>query len=124
MLKKLSAKIRRWITTPQNALQMLACGLAETVPPHDLTITRLSVTEMRIRTYWKIHGYLPASLADLPILEGRDNTTIDGWGKAIKYIIIGTSVITLSSSGPEAAAGGMGLNQDILVTFDANEEMT
>ena len=100
---------------------MFACNLIETIPPRDLTVTRIGVTEIRIRAYWKTHKQLPDRLSDLPILKGRDNATIDGWGRAIKYDVTGTSTVTLSSFGSDGTVGGTGLNQDIVVTFDANK---
>jgi hypothetical protein len=100
---------------------MCACNLIETIPPHDLTVTRIGVIETRIRAYWKANGQLPAHLSDLPVLTGRDNATIDGWGRAIRYDITGTSTVTLSSFGADGTAGGTGPNQDIRVTFDAGK---
>ena len=86
------------------------------IPPRDLTVTRIGVSEARIRSYWKANGHLPASLSDLPILEGRDNSTIDAHGRPILYQITGATTVTLSS------AGGAGLHEDIVVSFDAAQE--
>lgn len=124
MLKPLLSKVWTWIAILPNALLMFACNFIEMIPPRDLTVTRIGITEIRIRAYWKAHGQLPARLSDLSILKGRDNATIDGWGRAIKYYVTGTSTVTLSSFGADGAAGDTGLNQDILVTFDANNEMS
>jgi hypothetical protein len=103
---------------------LLTCArwLIGTIPPRDLTVTRIGVTEVRIRSYWKAHGQLPASLSDLPILEGRDNSTIDGWGRPIKYDVAGTAIVTLSSLGADGTAGGSGLDEDIIVSFDASQD--
>jgi hypothetical protein len=92
------------------------------IPPRDLTIMRMGVTEVRIRLYWKANEQLPASLSDLPILEGRDNSTIDGWGRAVEYGIRGTTTVTLSSRGPDRMAGGTGVNEDIIVMFDVSDD--
>lgn len=110
-----------WIAILPNVLLLLACGLVETIPPRDLTVTRIGVTEIRIRAYWKTHGKLPSRLSDLPILKGRDNAMVDGWGRAIRYDVTGTSIVTLSSLGADGTAGGTGLNQDLLVTIDASK---
>ena len=99
-----------------------ARNLIGMIPPRDLTITRIDVTQIRIRSYWKANGQLPASLSDLPILEGRDNSTIDGWGRPIKYNVTGTTTVSLSSLGAGGTAGRTGLNEDIVVTFDANKD--
>lgn len=96
--------------------------IGETIPPRDLTVMRIGVTEIRIRSYWKAIGHLPESLSELPILEGRDNSTIDGWGRQIKYDVTGTTTVTLSSLGADGTAGGTDLNEDIKVAFDANKD--
>lgn len=108
-------KVSKWIWA-------LLGNVVETIPPRDLTVTRIRVTEVRIRDYWKTHGRLPASLLDLPLLEGRDNATTDGWGQPIKYDVTEPSTVTLSSVSADHADGGTGLNQDIIVMFDANKE--
>lgn len=122
MLKEIVSNVWTWITIVPMALLMFTCHLVETISPRDLTVTRIGVTEVRIRAYWKTHKQLPDHLSDLPILKGRDNATIDGWGRAIKYDVIGASTVTLSSFGADGAAGGTGLNQSVLVTFDANKD--
>ena len=104
------------------SLLAFAGYLIGAIPPRDLTITRIGVTEVRIRSYWKANGELPASLSELPHLEGRDNSTIDGWGRPIKYEVAGTTTVTLSSLGADGAAGGTGLNEDIVVAFDVSQD--
>ena len=94
-------------------------NLIEIIPPRDLTVTRIAITGIRIRAYWKANGKLPASLSDLPMLKGRDDSTIDGWGRPIKYDVTGTATVTLSSLGADGVADGTGLNDDIIVSFDA-----
>ena len=120
-MKALLSKVWALFTMLPNALLTFGCSLIEEIPPRDLTVTRIGVTEIRIRSYWETHGQLPARLSDLPILKGRDNSTIDGWGRAIRYDVAGTSIVTLSSFGADGVAGGEGLNQDIIVTFDVNK---
>jgi hypothetical protein len=101
------------------SLLLLSRNTIGTIPPRDLTVTRMDVIEIRLRSYWKANGRLPASLSDLPILEGRDNSTIDGWGMPIKYSATGTTTVILLSLGAGGAAGGTGLNEDIIIEFDA-----
>lgn len=100
----------------------LAGYLIGAIPPRDLTVTRIGVTKVRIRSYWKANGQLPASLSDLPLQKGRDNSTVDGWGWPIKYDVAGTTIVTLSSLGADGAVGGTGLDEDIVVTFDASQD--
>ncbi|MDT4861087.1 hypothetical protein FQZ97_956780 [compost metagenome] len=76
---------------------------------------------MRIRAYWKTHGRLPSTLSDLPPLPGRDNATVDAWGRDIQYRVNGTSSVTLASLGADGTAGGTGEDEDIVVSFDASE---
>ncbi|MGH4023249.1 MAG: hypothetical protein ACRDRV_01550 [Pseudonocardiaceae bacterium] len=92
-------------------LRTLARNLIGTIPPRDLTATRIAITETRISSYWKAHGRLPARLSDLPALKRRDNSTIDGWGRPIAYRVSGT-VVTLSSSDA---------NDTIEVVFDVGK---
>lgn len=124
MLKPLLSNVWTFITKLPNTMLMFASNLIEMVPPRDLTVTRIRVTELRIRIFWKAHGRLPVRLSDLQILKGRDNATIDGWGRAIKYDVTERSIVTLSSFGADRATGGTGLNQDIVVTFDVNDANT
>ena len=97
-------------------------NLKGTIPPRDLTLTRIHITEVRIRAFWKTHGYLPANLALLQVLKGRDNTTKDGWGREINYEIIGASTVILSSVGDDELADRSELNRSIRVIFNVNEE--
>lgn len=108
-------KIWKWIWN-------LLSNFIETIPPRDLTITRIRITELRIRDYWDKHGRLPASLSDLPLLKGRDNTTMDGWGQPIKYSVKGTSIVTLSSLNADWVDSDARFEQDISVTFDVSKE--
>ena len=68
------------------------------IPKRDLTKTRIVITEQRIRLFWEKNGKLPASLANLPLLPGRDNETTDAWGRELDYKVEG-DIITLSSPG-------------------------
>ena len=72
-------KLRSW------ARALLRLPFIETIPLRDLTVTRMHITEMRIRDYWRIHGRLPRSLDELPALKNRDDETTDGWGQPIEY---------------------------------------
>lgn len=100
---------------------MLPFGLIETIPPRDLTVTRMGITEMRIRTYWSVHGHLPERLDQLALLKDRDNTTTDGWGRPIEYVVTAPSTVTLISHATDEVGGGTGLNQIIQVAFHADK---
>jgi hypothetical protein len=122
MVKKLLSKFWALITVIQNVLLMGACQIIETVPPRDLTVTRMGVIEVRIKAYRKSHGRLPERLSDLPTQKGRDNAITDGWGRDIQYRISGASMVTLSSLGADRKPGGEQKNAEIIVTFDASKD--
>lgn len=105
----------------RNALLRVSRLFIATISPRELTITRIGVTRVRIKAYWKAHGRLPPSLSDLPPTPGRDNATVDGWGRNLLYGVTGPSSVTLSSLGADGAAGGTGADEDIVVSFDASE---
>lgn len=105
----------------RNALLGVSRLFVATIPPRDLTITRIGVTRVRIRAYWKTHGRLPPKLSDLPPSPGRDDATVDAWGREILYQVTGSSTVTLTSLGADGASGGAGLDEDIVVRFDASE---
>jgi hypothetical protein len=58
----------------------------------------------------------------LPVLERRDNSTIDGWGHPIHYDITGATMVTLSSPGAGRSTGGPGAGGEIIVAFDASKD--
>lgn len=109
-----------WLLIPLLLVALLVMyGCVETIPPRDLTVTRIRVTEGRLRAYWGANGALPAHLSDLPRTPGRDDSTVDGWGRDISYQRSGASAVTLSSLGADGAPGGVDLDKDIVVSFDA-----
>lgn len=115
MADSISLKVLKWIWL------LLGCVIG-TIQPHDLTVTRMGITQLRIRAYWKTHGKLPTALSDLPLLNGRDNETTDGWGRPIKYDAVAQAIVTLSSLRADARSDDEGPSEDIKVTFDAAEE--
>ena len=106
----------------QKLLLTLTQNVIKMVPPRDLTVTHMYLTKLRIRLYWKTTGRLPTSLSDLPTLESRDNSTIDGWGRSIKYDITGATTVTLSSLGADGTAGDAYSNEVLTVLFDVSKD--
>jgi hypothetical protein len=99
-------------------------GLAETIPPDALTRTRMTVTEVRIRSYYAGASTLPNSLAVLPVTDAaRDNNVTDGWGRPMQYRVEGTKV-TLTSFGRDGRPGGRGKDSDIVTTFSVQQAST
>jgi hypothetical protein len=84
---------------------------------NDMTVTRIKITEQRIRLFWKENGKLPSNLADLPILPSRDNKTTDGWGQELEYQIEGNT-ITLSSRGKPGVTAIVRSDRGATNTFD------
>lgn len=121
MVKEPSSRLSACLGVLRNALLGISRLFIATISPRDLTITRIGVTRVRIRAYWKTHGRLPPGLPDLPPSPGRDNATVDGWGRALLYQVKGRSTVTLTSLGADGTAGGTGLDEDIVVSFDASE---
>jgi hypothetical protein len=56
------------------------------------------VLKRRILRYAREHGRLPASLSDLPPMQGYDNSERDAWFRPIAYDVDDEGVVTLSSS--------------------------
>ena len=121
MPNDMPTKLGTRIWSVLKTLLTLPFNLIETIPPRDLTVTRIRITEIRIRAYWNAHGHLPERLEDLEPLKNRDNATTDGWGRPIQYAVTAPSTVTLTSLGDEGAARDDGLNQIIQVTFQADE---
>lgn len=64
---------------------------------------------------------LPATLADaLPEGGRRAEFLRDGWGRPIRYLVVGETV-TLRSLGADGEPGGRGQDSDIELTFDVAE---
>jgi hypothetical protein len=115
-------RIAFWLlvtVTVMLVLTVLAC--VETVPPGDLTRTRMTVIEKRIRDYAAAHHRLPDNLSQLPKPAGnRDDSIVDGWGHPIQYIKVGNKV-TLLSLGKDGSAGGSDQDAGIKVTFTISD---
>ncbi len=123
MVRSVDSSAWRWISVVSSTVLIVACSVIETIPPRDLSVTRIGVIESRLRAHWAAHGRLPGDLAELPVVQGRDSATIDGWGRAIRYDVAGTTV-TLTSLGADGAEGGTDSDRDIVVSFDVGDDRT
>lgn len=99
---------------------VILIALADRIPPGALTRTRMDITQQRILAYVAAHRRLPASLLELPKVQGRDSEISDGWGRPIRYAVNGRTV-TLSSLGKDGLPGGTGENSDVDLTFAVPE---
>ena len=82
-----------------------------------MTRTRMWVVKRRILAYAHQNNRLPASLAEIPVMPGYDNSIEDGWGRALHYEVSGNGTVTLSSLGRDGLPGGEGDDADIVVKF-------
>jgi len=100
---------------------VVAFLLAEMPSPGSMTRGRMYLIKFRIEDYVAEHGRLPASLSDLPPLEGnRISSIVDGWKRPIHYAVNGHSV-TLLTLGRDGQPGGVGEDADIEITFTVGE---
>lgn len=96
-------------------------SIVDTIPPHSLTATRLTVTQHRIHRYWTAQGRMPAQPTDLPDEPNRDCSLLDGWGRPFHWQSEGQQV-TVWSLGRDGQPGGTGDNEDIEVVFAGQPE--
>jgi hypothetical protein len=61
------------------------------------TATTMWGLKRRILRYAREHGRMPASLSDLPPMQGYSNKTTDAWFRPIAYEVDDEGVVTLSS---------------------------
>ncbi len=96
-----------------------ACCL-DTVPPRSLTHARMTVLKRRILRFAAAQNRLPAALADLPELQGFDNSLTDAWGLPIR-LNVANDVVALVSLGRDGSLGGTGDDADQVGSFPARQ---
>jgi hypothetical protein len=83
----------------------LSLLLIETIPADSLTKTRMIGIERRVNEYYQKNKKLPQSLKELPIPDGKYDTTInDGWNREIIYAV-NDNKIKLISYGKTGESG-------------------
>lgn len=93
------------------------CRIVDTIPPANLTETRLLVTYDRTQKFWHQHRKAPAKPADLPDEKNRDCSMTDGWGRELHWDSDGKSRVRVWSLGRDGKPGGTGDDADIEVEF-------
>ena len=88
------------------------CRILDTIPPPNLTETRLLVTHDRIQDFWKQCGKVPVEPADLPVVKNRDCSLTDGWGRELHWDSDGVSNVKVWSLGRDGKPGGTGEDAD------------
>lgn len=91
------------------------------IPPNSRTKTTIFAVKRRILRYAHTHNHLPADLSVLPVLEGKGNSVLDGWGQPIVYEVDLQENVTLMSFGKDRASGGVNENTDTFCTFPTRD---
>jgi len=87
--------------------------------PRDMTITRMTVTALRIQGFVARHGRMPSSLSELPAEPNKDCETTDGWGRPLRWSYDAANAkFTIWSLGRDGKEGGTGDDEDIYLTND------
>lgn len=94
------------------------------VSPKQETEMALINAHHRILRYWEQHGTLPQRIDDLPLVENRSNSLLDGWGRSLLLESDGVRYVTVSSLGEDGVDGGEGDNATISRTFDTMEAIS
>ena len=100
-----------------SAVVIASCSLVTTVTPHDMSLTAIGETHVRMHLYLREHRECPPSLAELPKRDGYMNRTTDGWNRPLLYSVDDSGIITLSSLGRDGVSGGTGDDRDITRRF-------
>lgn len=104
------------------AIGCIAIGdkVATTIPPKNLTQTRLAITRNRLERYWNEHGAVPTLASQLPQIANRDCSMVDGWGNPFSWESNGRDEVRVLSRGKDRWPGGSGDNADLEMIFQAH----
>jgi Type II secretion system (T2SS), protein G len=91
--------------------------IVDTIPPKNVTETRLGITDNRIQNFWNQHGRVPTKPNELPDVKDRDCSLKDGWGRELNWTSDGTSKVKVWSLGRDGKPGGTGEDADMEVVF-------
>ena len=94
-----------------------SCRIIDTIPPTNVTETRVGVTYNRIQKFWNEHGRVPTTPTELPNEKNRDCSMKDGWGRELHWESDGTSKVKVWSLGRDEKLGGTGEDADMEVEF-------
>jgi hypothetical protein len=92
-------------------------GCTDKITPHDMTVTPMTETFVRINIYAETNRATPPSLDALPKREGYANRTTDGWNRPLLYRVAQDGIITLTSYGADAKPDGTGEHADISMSY-------
>jgi len=112
---------RRWLIACVGALLVLSNMPGFQVPTSAETPGAMHMMKRRILRYAHTHNQLPESVAQLPVIEGYDNRTVDAWGRDIQYEVQGDCLV-LTSYGRDGVVGGAGPDADIIRVFRARDD--
>ena len=86
-----------------------------------MTDGSMHMMKRRILRYAHLHNELPREIKDLPVMEGYSNSTQDGWGREIPFVIKDNTV-TLTSYGKDGQPGGNGDDEDMIGIFSLKDK--
>jgi hypothetical protein len=121
--------VKKWVRGAAGFLGLLVLPLAGLVlmaqmcgiPSRSLTANRMHGMKRRVIRFAEAHGHLPATVDELPELQGFDNSVRDGWWRKITMSVDGNRV-TFTSLGRDNKPGGAGEDADMIAVFDARRE--
>jgi hypothetical protein len=88
-----------------------------TIPPRQLTVTRMTVLGVRIQSFVARHARMPKSLSELPEEPGKDCEVVDAWGRPFRWSYDEASrKFTIWSLGRDGKSGGTGDDADIFLS--------
>ena len=96
-------------------LVCLGCGKPENPAAQRDMKTRNHMAKVytKVAKYYADNGKLPDSLEGLELGDEAKDT----WGRPLTYAKTGDNKFTLSSQGADGAAGGEGMNEDIVKSY-------
>ena len=94
--------------------------LAHSIPPENLTETRLDLAFERIQAYWNLHGKVPKEPSELPDMP--DCSMRDGWGREFHWKSDGKRTVSVWSLGRDGKKGGSGEDEDMVITFEGKRK--
>jgi hypothetical protein len=89
----------------------------DTIPQSAITPSAMTETYVRIGLYYQQHHKLPANLDVLPVRENYANSTVDVWGRPLRYLVDSESTFSLASLGKDGISGGVGEDSDLIQKY-------
>ncbi len=88
-------------------ITLAGCHIDAT-PQSAITPSAMTETYVRVGLYYQQNKKLPANLDVLPVRENYANSTVDAWGRQLRYTVDSETRFSLSSLGKDGVSGGAG----------------